>query len=142
MYNNSIAMIKNWVFLFAKIITDAVFVLISFVAAYLIIFKSTALTIFHLTIYAKFLVFAIMLWLIIFNLAGLYKLQSDKSNRIDNVFTVSFGVFSAAFFAYVIATFIYKEAYYSKSIIILASLFNLFFTNLSRYLIWELYKRV
>ena len=135
-------MLKTWTLLFIKIIFDVILINISFIIGYLIKFGVVNPLAFPISIYLKALIFVTMLWLIIFNLAGLYKLQPEKINRVDNIFSVSFGVFSSAFFTYIIVVFLYREAFYAKEIVIYSSLLALFIVNLSRYIIWSIYKRL
>jgi FlaA1/EpsC-like NDP-sugar epimerase len=133
-------MSRAWRYLFIKIIADVVAVNVSFICAFLAKFK-TINFISAVAIYYKPLFFITVLWLVVMNLAGLYKLQQDKVNRIDNLFSVSFGAFSAAFFTYVIVIYLYQEASYSKDIVITGSLAALVLLNISRDLIWKAYKR-
>jgi len=129
---------RNWLYLFAKISTDLILINVAFCSAYLLRFQTV--NVFALLQYFKFLGFVSMLWLIIFNLAGLYKLQVDCTTQVDKLFSVSFGIFSSAFFTYVSAVFLYREALYSKDIVIIASIIALILINLSRYLIWKAYQ--
>ena len=131
---------KAWRYLCLKIITDTAVINVSFVGAFLAKYR-TSQFLPVLMIYYKPLLFITVLWLVVLNLAGLYKLQPKATDRIDNIFSVSFGVFSAAFFTYVIIIFLYREASYSKDIVILGSFFALALINLSRFLIWKLYQR-
>jgi len=135
-------MSKAWMFLFTKILFDVLLVNISFILGYLIKFGLVNPLTAPVSIYLKALIFVTMLWLIIFNLAGLYKFQPEKINRVDNIFSVSFGVFSSAFFTYIIVVFLYREAFYAKEIVIYSSLFALLLINLSRYIIWLIHKRL
>ena len=132
-------MSRAWRYLFLKIITDIAMINIAFVAVFLAKFKTiNFLPVFM--IYYKPLLFITVLWLVLLNLAGLYKLQHDKVGRRDNIFSVSFGAFSAAFFTYVFVVFLYREAVYSKEIVILGSFTALVLINISRYLIWKLFQ--
>jgi hypothetical protein len=129
-----------WLNLFLKIVTDVVMIGGAFISAFLL--KSGSLSgLMMIQVYYKPLFFITVLWLVVLNLAGLYKLQTDKLNRVDNVLAVSFGAFSAAFFAYVFIAFLYREASYSKDIVILGSLLALVLINLSRYFIWKIFQR-
>ncbi|MCU0641473.1 MAG: hypothetical protein MUC35_05235 [Candidatus Margulisbacteria bacterium] len=131
---------RAWRYLFLKIGTDVVLVNLSFLAAFTLKFHAFN-TFSLLAIYYRPLLFLTVLWLVVLNLAGLYKLQPDMLNRVDNQFTVSFGIFSAAFFTYLIVMFLYREAEYSRNVVIIASLISLVAINVSRYLIWKLYNR-
>ena len=130
---------KAWLFLILKILSDILMVNLSFIFGYMINFGTVNISHTHILIYSKVLVFISLLWMIIFNLAGLYKLQTDKINRIDGIFSVAFGVFSSAFFTYVIVVFLYREAFYSKGIVIYASIIAFFLVILSRQAIWWLF---
>ncbi|MFH1386103.1 MAG: hypothetical protein ABIH50_00340 [bacterium] len=132
-------MSRNWRYLFLKIISDIIIIDFAFTTAFLVKFK-TINVLLAIAVYYKHLFFITVLWLVVLNLAGLYKLQQDKVNRIDNFFSVSFGAFSAAFFNYVIILFLYREALYSKEIVIIGSLIALVLINISRHLIWKLYQ--
>ena len=125
---------RTWIILCIKIFTDALIVNSAFILGYIIKFR--AMDYLAISIYSKSLMFITILWLIIFNLAGLYKPQLNKLSRVDSVIPVSFGVFSAAFFTYTIIILLYKEASYSKEIVIIGSFISLLLVNISRYLIW------
>lgn len=132
---------RAWGYLFLKIAADIVMVDIAFVSAFLLKFHTLNLLP-AVIVYYKPLFFITVLWLVVFNLAGLYKPQTtDKVNRVDNPLSVSFGAFSAAFFTYVIITLLYREASYSKDVVIIGSLIGLLLVNLSRHLIWKAYQR-
>ncbi len=88
--------------------------------------------------YGKLMVFITMLWLIIFNLAGLYKLQSDTQKVGENAFQVSFGIFAAEFFTYIFIVYLYREASFARDIIIYSSLFAMILINLARYILLRL----
>ena len=129
-----------WVYLFLKLASDALAINVGFVSAFLLRFKTFDIPS-ALLIYYKPLLFITVLWLVVLNLAGLYKLQFDRAARIDNLFAVSFGAFSAAFFTFIFVVFMYREAAFSKDIVALGSIFTLVLINISRYLIWKLYGR-
>lgn len=131
---------RDWRYLFLKIGADIILVNLAFISAFLVKFNTLSF-ISVITVYYKPLLFITVLWLVVLNLAGLYKIQQDKVSQVDNLFSVSFGVFSAAFFTYVIIIFLYREALYSREVVIMGSLFALVLLNVSRYLIWKLYKR-
>lgn len=131
---------KSYLILSLKLISDVIIINISFIVGYLIKFgmiNVLALPVFH---YLKVLAFISLLWLIIFNLAGLYKLQGERTGRVDSIFSVSFGIFSAAFFTYLVIVYFYREAFYSRAIVIYASLLAMVLINLSRYFIWKLHE--
>jgi len=133
---------KAWIFLAIKFIADIIMINLSFILAYLIVFKTVSLLDLSIFSYYKVLFFITLFWLIIFNLAGLYKMQVDKTNRIDNIFAVSFGVFSAAFLTYIFIAFLHKEAFYSREIVVYASLIALLLINFSRHFIWKLHNHI
>ncbi|MBI5701779.1 hypothetical protein HZC34_08080 [Candidatus Saganbacteria bacterium] len=132
-------MFKSWFFLFVKVTSDVFFINLSFVFGYMI--KSRSVNIFasQISPYFKVLMFLTVFWLIIFNLAGMYKMQLDMKNRVDNIFSVSFGVFSASFFTYILVAYIYREAIYTKEIVIFGSIIGALLINLSRFVIWKIY---
>lgn len=135
-------MYKNWLFVFIKIVSDIALVVISFAAGFFIRFGIEDPFMIPVMSYYKILVSLLLTWLVVFNLSGMYKLQTDRSVRIDNVFVVSSAVISAAFFTYIFVLLAYKGAFYSKGLIIYSSLVALFLVNLSRALIWRIYKAV
>jgi FlaA1/EpsC-like NDP-sugar epimerase len=131
---------RVWKYLFLKILSDIIVVNIAFIGAFLIKFK-TVNFLPVMMIYYKPLLFITALWLVVLNLAGLYKPQHDKVDRRDNILSVSFGAFSAAFFTYVFVVFLYREAAYSKEIVMLGSFASLVLINISRYMIWKLFQK-
>ncbi|NQU17147.1 MAG: hypothetical protein HQ564_03685 [Candidatus Saganbacteria bacterium] len=131
--------VGRWYFLALKIISDIVIINIVFILGYIIKFKIFNPFAISIIPYFKVLMFITLLWVIVLNLAGLYKLQTDEIVRTDGIFPVSFGVFSAGFFTYIIIVFLYREALYTREIVIYASFLALIFINLSRYLVWRLY---
>jgi len=133
-------MSRAWRYLFIKMIVDILLINVAFISAFMVKFRTIDI-ISTLTIYSRPLFFITVLWLVVLNLAGLYKLQQDKIGRLDNIIVVSFGGFSAAFFAYLIVVFFCREALYTKDIIIIGSLIALVLVNVSRYLIWKLFRR-
>lgn len=133
-------MSRAWRYLSFKIGADIILVNFAFISAFLVKFKTLSF-ISVITVYYKPLLFITILWLVVLNLAGLYKIQHNKVSQVDNLFSVSFGVFSAAFFTYVIIIFLYREAFYSREVVIIGSLCSLVLLNVSRYLIWKFYKR-
>ena len=130
---------RAWAYLFLKLAADILFVNISFILAFLLKFQTINLFP-ALAVYYKPLLLITVLWLVIFNLAGLYKLQMGKVGRLENLFSVSFGIFSAAFFTYLLIIFFYQEASYSREIVIIGSLIAFVLINISRYMIWKRFK--
>jgi len=135
-------MSKPWLFLFIKLISDVFAVAVSFMLGYMLKFEVESLISLPFDIYIKFLLTISILWVIIFNLSGLYKLQVDKANRIDNPIKISAAVFSSAFFTYFFVIYVYKEAFNVNDIIIYAFLISLILVNLFRYFIWNIYKKI
>jgi len=133
-------MIKNWALMIIKVISDIFIVNLSLVSGYLIRFGIPGSVSVPFLVYSKMLVFITLTWLVIFNLAGMYKMQTDKTTRIDNAFLVTTSVFSSAFFTYVMVFSIYREAFYSKEVIFYSSVIALLLVNLSRAIIWKVFK--
>ena len=132
---------KAWLFLLLRLISDLILINLCFISGYLIRFGEINLFTAPVLVYLKFLAFVSMLWLIMFNLTGLYKMQNGERERPDGILAVSFGVFSSAFFTYIFAFFFYREAIYSRAIIIYASILALVMINLARFLLWKLYAK-
>ena len=131
---------KNWLLILFKLVADIVLLNSSFFFGYMVKFGFTASLTIPVIAYAKLMVFITMLWLIIFNLAGLYKLQPNTQKTSEDAFQVTFGIFAAEFFTYIFIVYLYSEASFAKDIIIYASLFAMILINLARYLIWKLFK--
>ena len=125
---------RTWRNLLVKLLIDLLVIDLSFLLALFINFGLFDVRQF-VFIYYQQILFINILWLVIFNLAGLYKTQKDVSYGAENFASVSFGVFSAAFFNYIIIMYVYPEASYSKGIITAGSVFVLFLMNISRFFI-------
>lgn len=133
---------KTWIFLGIKILFDILVIQLSFIIAYLITFNTINVFSISLLAYKKILIFLSLFWVIIFNLSGLYKFQLNNKSRVDGIFVTSFAVLSAAFFTYLFIVFLHKEAFYSREIVILGAIIALLFLNITRYIIWQVYKKV
>lgn len=133
-------MYKNWTFVLIKLVSDIVVVNLSFVLGYMIRFGLLNPVSLPLVTYSKVMTFITLTWLVIFNLAGMYKMQTEKVARIDNPFLVFTAVFSSAFFTYVVVFSLYREAFYSKEVILYSSVIALLLANLSRAVIWKIFK--
>lgn len=126
-----------WAALGAKIISDAVLINLAFCLGYMIKFRIMDISRVPVLSYSHAMVFITILWLIIFNLAGLYKSVPGKRKNYQSSLSVSLGIISSAVLTYFMAWYYYKEAFYAAAIIIYASLILLFLLNISRYLIWR-----
>ncbi|MFA5104870.1 MAG: hypothetical protein WC527_06820 [Candidatus Margulisiibacteriota bacterium] len=135
-------MYKNWTFVVIKVISDIAVVNLSFLSGYMIRFGLSSPASVPMVIYSKVIIFITLTWLVIFNLAGMYKMQSDKTVRIDNPFLVSTAVFSSVFFTYAMVFSMYREAFYSKEVILYSSVIALLLINVSRATIWRIFKKM
>lgn len=135
-------MYKNWTFVAIKVLSDITVVNLSFVSGYMIRFGLLNPASLPLVMYSKVIIFITLTWLVIFNLAGMYKMQTEKAVRIDNPFLVSTAVFSSAFFTYVVVFSLYRGAFYSKEVILYSSVIALLFANISRAVIWKIFKKM
>ncbi len=133
---------KNWIILAVKILSDIVLINCSFVMGYMIRFGGINPFGMPLLAYNKMLIFVTITWLVIFNLTGLYKMQGEKQDRVDGPVIVTTSVFSASFFTYVIILSLYKEAMYSKDIIIYTCFIAFILLNISRSLIWYIGRQI
>lgn len=130
----------QWFLLFLRLITDALFIVISFLLAYFVKFRSLNIGSLPINIYFKILIFVTLIWLIILNLGGLYKFTKKDEKKADNLLATSFAITSAAFITLLIILFLYKEAIYAKDIIFYAWLISLVLLNVSRWVIWRIYQ--
>lgn len=127
---------RKWLILILKLASDMLIINVSFISGYLLRFGVINPLSVPVFMYTRILVFITLTWMVIFNLAGLYKIQPDNSPRIDGLFAVTTAVISSAFFTYVIVLSLYKEALYSKEIILFSSAIALVLFNISRTAIW------
>lgn len=128
----------SWLLLIVKLIADIFFILFSFILAYIIRFQFFQIGYLPLVPYFRFSLFVVILWLLIFNLMGLYKPQKDLSVRGDSPLSIALAVTIAAITAYLVVMLIYKEAFYSYLIILYAWAIGIILINLSRYIIWKI----
>jgi len=134
--------IKSWVCLLAIIIVDVFIISSSFFLAYIMKFGVLSISASFVWVYLKPLVLVNLIWLIIFNLGGLYKLPYKEERGVANILATSFAITSAAFITLLLVYFLYKEAYYSISIILRAWIISLVLINIERLIVWKTYNKL
>ena len=125
-----------WLLLGVRLVADVVTVNLSFLIAYFIKFQTFNLNFAHVNVYYKLLIFVTMIWLIVFNLGGLYKLPKKETPRTDTLVLTSLTITSAAFITVLVIFLLYQEATYALDIVFYAWFAALFLVNLARSLIW------
>ena len=126
-----------WFFFLLKLVSDAVSVTLSFFLAYFIKFGMFL----PFSVYYKLVFLGAFIWLIVFNLGGLYKSPHKEGKREDNILITSFAITSAAFITLLVIFFLYKEATYAMDTIFYAWCISLVLVNISRSVIWSFYKQ-
>jgi len=128
---------QNLADIFLKLAADALAVNMSFVLAYMFHFKIFNIFSLNVHAYSKVMFIVTVLWLIVFNLAGLYKAQPVSAGRVDGFVQILIGVFSASFLSYFLVIYSYKEALYSKNLLFISFMFALIFVNALRFFIFR-----
>ena len=117
---------------------DVLLINVSFLTGYFIKFNALSIVFFQ---YYKTLALVTLIWLIVFNLGGLYKFPKREERRVDGIASLSFAITSAAFVTLLVIFFLYKEAVYAMDIIFYAWFCSLVLLNISRSVIWFSYGR-
>jgi len=128
---------RFWSVLIVRLVSDIIFIYLSFVSAYFIKFGIFL----PVNVYTKLIIFVVVVWLVIFNLGGLYKFPKKEGRREDNILAASFAITSAAFITLLIIFFLYKEAAYAMDLIFYSWFSALILINLSRSIIWFGYQK-
>jgi FlaA1/EpsC-like NDP-sugar epimerase len=130
----------SWLFLFVKLTTDILIINVAFLLGYFIKFNTLSINFF--SVYSRVLILATSIWIIIFNLGGVYKFPKREAKRADNILATSFSITSAAFITLMMIFFLYKEATFSMDIVFYAWFSNLILINISRSIIWLCYVKI